>query len=70
MANSQRDHVFRHVVKWLVSLPIYMRLIKILIRNVLVHEESYKFRRHVVGALRAFEFNESEFRDVPCHENH
>ena len=70
MANSQRDHVFRHVVKWLVSLPIYMRLIKILIRNVLVHEESYKFRRDVVGALRAFEFNESEFRDVPCHENH
>ena len=52
------------------SPDIYMRLIKILIRTVLVHEESYKFRRDVVGALRAFEFNESEFRDVPCHENH
>jgi hypothetical protein len=70
MAKSQRDHVFRRLVKWLVSRQTYIRLIKILIRNSLIHEKSYKFRRDVVGAVRAFEFEEIELNNVPRHQTH
>lgn len=70
MSDSQRDHGLRRFVQKVVSHPLHVRMVKILIRNALVHEKSYKFRRDVVGAMRSFEFEETEFKDVKGYENH
>lgn len=66
----QREHIIRRVIQKFVKHHVYTRFVKILIRHALVHEKSFKFRRDVVGAIQAWEFEKSEFADVRQFETH
>ncbi len=56
--------LFKNCVIRIVENPAYNRIVKVLIRNTIVHEKSEKFRRDVVNAQRAFEFENTVLKDV------
>jgi len=55
---------FKKLVVKTVEGSTYNRVVKVLIRNTIVHEKSEKFRRDVVNAQRAFEFESTALKDV------
>ncbi|KQX40350.1 hypothetical protein ASD04_06895 [Devosia sp. Root436] len=62
--------MFRKFVRAVLVHPVYVRVVKALIRSSVIHEKSEKYRRDVVNAIEAYKFEQEELAGATAFQTY